>query len=72
MTKFRHPHMVIVPPAAPPDSIIGFHAVPGHLPPVRRLPGEKLLNMIERARHQARGSGTHMLVLQLRSEGAAP
>lgn len=47
-------------------------AIKNVLPPVRRLPGEKLLNMIERARHQARGSGTHMLVLQLRSEGAAP
>ena len=51
---------------------MGVKAIKNILPQVRRLPGEQLLNMIERARYQARGAGVHRLVLQLRSEGAAP
>ena len=64
--------LLCIPPRVPDCEVIGIKGVKNVLPPVRRLPGEKLLNMIERARHQARGSDTHMLVLQLRSEGAAP
>lgn len=61
MTKFRHPHMVIVPPAAPPDSIIGFHAVPGHLPQVLRWPGEPLPAFKNRALALATGRGKFLV-----------
>ncbi len=63
--------ILIAPPVADAE-IVGVHPIKNVLQPVRRLPGESALNMIQRARYQARGSGTHMLVLQLRSEGAAP
>ena len=63
--------ILIAPPVADAE-IVGVHPIKNILPAVRRLPGETILCMIERARYQARGAGVHRLVLQLRSEGGAP
>ena len=64
--------LLCIPPRVPDCEVVGIKAITNVLPPVRRLPGETILCMIERARYQARGAGVHRLVLQLRSEGAAP
>lgn len=66
MTKYRHPHMVIVPPAAHPDLIVGFNAVPGHLPQVLRWPGEPLSTFKDRALALATGRGKFLVTCIVR------
>lgn len=64
--------LICIPPRVPDHEVVGIKAIKNVLLPVRRLPGETVLGMIQRARHQAQGAGDHMLILQLRSEGTAP
>jgi len=61
MPRYRHPHMVIIPPTAHPDEIIGFHPVPGHLPQVLRWPGEPLSAFKNRALAMATGKGMFLV-----------
>ena len=66
MIKYRHPHMVIVPPEAHPDLIVGFNAVPGHLPRVLRWPGEPLSAFKNRALALATGRGKFLVTCIVR------